>query len=201
MRKSRYSSPCLSASPLIPPSPTSFLLSFLFPLPLVVYSSAPPSFCLSVFFFSTRLLCALPVSQRIPLVAQLRDSAGKLRLFKARSAGKASSCWREAAWTWRTSPSCLHTLAHKHTRLVLKHSPLLPCLPAFPTWKMPVRVRFLVFAVVVDICDRNKGDIFSSWHTLTRTCILQRVNGLYFCKLNKSNPLVTPLVMAYLIWI
>lgn len=98
------------------------LLSFTLLLSLAISSSAPPSFCLplplSFFFFpplSTRLLCALPVSQRIPLVAQLRDSAGKLRLFKARSAGKASSCWKEAAWTQRTSPH-VYTLAHKHRR-------------------------------------------------------------------------------------
>lgn len=135
-------------------------MSFLLPLPLVVYSSLAhhlficPSLPLSVsvFFFSslsTRLLCALPVSQRIPLVAQLRDSAGKLRLFKARSAGKASSCWKEAAWTWRTSPSCLHTLAHKHRHTHVSFwstAFLLPCLPAFPTWKMPFLVRFFLSA-------------------------------------------------------
>lgn len=96
---------------VIPVTPPSCRLLFSrspslhLPLPLSVSLSF-------LFLLSTRLLCALPVSQRIPLVAQLRDSAGKLRLFKARSAGKASSCWKEAAWTWRTSPSCLHTLAH-----------------------------------------------------------------------------------------
>lgn len=67
-------------------------------------SSAPPVFFQSTLpslslFLPPSLLSTLPVfsalrpvSPRIPLVAQLRDSAGKLRLFKARSAGKASSC-------------------------------------------------------------------------------------------------------------
>lgn len=116
---------CHHLSQLLPPSVYPSLLSFTLLL-LAISSSAPPSFCLplslSVFFLprSTRPLCALPVSQRIPLVAQLRDSAGKLRLFKARSAGKASSCWKEAAWTRRTSP---HVYTHTHTRLILKAQP------------------------------------------------------------------------------
>lgn len=151
MRKSRHISVTVSlpASIFFPPSlllPSSFYSltppscrlrfsrspSLHPPLPLSVYPS------LSVFFLplSTRLPCALPVSQRIPLVAQLRDSAGKLRLFKARSAGKASSCWKEAAWT-ANQPSCLHTRTHKHRHMHTSHSEsaasLLPCLPAFQT--------------------------------------------------------------------
>lgn len=125
-----YSSlpPPPSLLPSVFPSFYTSLSSFTL-LSLTISSPAPPSFCLPrslpVFFLllSTCLLCALPVSQRIPLVAQLRDSAGKLRLFKARSAGKASSCWKEAAWTRRTSPN-VYTLAHintdTHTRLILK---------------------------------------------------------------------------------
>lgn len=111
------------------------------PLPLS-FPSAPP---LPLFFHCLLVFCALPVSQRIPLVAQLRDSAGKLRLFKARSAGKASSCWREAAWTWRTSPR-VYTLARINTdaractntraraQAFDSAQPLLlACLPAFQT--------------------------------------------------------------------
>lgn len=113
------------------------------PLPLSFPSAPPPS--LPPFFHCLLVFCALPVSQRIPLVAQLRDSAGKLRLFKARSAGKASSCWREAAWTWRTSPR-VYTLAsintdarvrtntHARTQAFDSAQPLLlACLPAFQT--------------------------------------------------------------------
>lgn len=113
-----------SLSHLLSSSPPSFRpssLSSLYPSPLFIYSFLSRHLFIrpSLFFFlplSTRLLCALPVSRRIPLVAQLRDSAGKLRLFKARSAGKASSCLKEAAWTQRTSPD-VYTLAHKQTHM------------------------------------------------------------------------------------
>lgn len=123
MKKSRNISVTipLPSTPFFPPS---FLPSSLYPSPLFIYSFLSrhlfirPSLFLPLFFLplSTRLLCALPVSRRIPLVAQLRDSAGKLRLFKARSAGKASSCLKEAAWTQRTSPD-VYTLAHKQTHM------------------------------------------------------------------------------------
>lgn len=153
---------------LLPSYPSLLSLTFLL---LTISSSAPPAFCLappislSFFFHCLLVFCASLVSQRIPLVAQLRDSAGKLRLFKARSAGKASSCWKQAAWTWRTS-SHVYTLAHintdTHTHTSLFYPAfLLACLPSFQTWKMPFSVRFTVFTLAVDICDWNKGGIFS----------------------------------------
>lgn len=136
MRKCRHISVTISlTASSLPPAPSFLLPStppsclfyaslarHLFIRPSLFLSAPLPlSFSLSFFFHSLLVFCALPVSQRIPLVAQLRDSAGKLRLFKARSAGKASSCWKEAAWTWRTSPH-VYTLAHINTDTHTSHS-------------------------------------------------------------------------------
>lgn len=93
------------------------------------------------------------------------------------------------------------THPHTNTDARTSHSEAQPSITTSPCISNLTDVRFSPFVLVVDICDGNKGDIFSWWHALTCTHILWRVNGLYFCKLNKSNPLVTPLVMAYLIWI
>lgn len=178
MKKSRNISVTipLQSTLFFPPSFLPSSLYSLYPSPLFIYSFLsrhlfipPPSFCLplslslSLFFLplSTRLLCALPVSRRIPLVAQLRDSAGKLRLFKARSAGKASSCLKDAAWTQRTSPD-VYTLAHKQTHM--SHSEAYSfyysvfqlfkpgichltqkCLPLFQLWTFVTETRVIYF--------------------------------------------------------
>lgn len=115
----RLSSSCLLApflSPLLLARHLFIPLSL--PLSLLsLFSSPPPPHC-------------LPVSHWIPLVAQLPDSAGKLRLFKAKV------CWedqqllleggkdggkeggREAARPDQPqvfTNVCAHTRAHKHT--------------------------------------------------------------------------------------
>lgn len=121
--------------------------SFLFHSPLCRLLLSPPPLAppsLPSLFFSAvgSFSMCFSVSQRIPLVAQLRDSAGKLKLFKARSAGKASSWWREAAWTRPNSP-CVYTQTQTYTSCLLHmHNALLACLSAFQIWEIPLHQRF-----------------------------------------------------------
>lgn len=142
----------------------SFLPPLSFTLPsLAISSSAPPSLALSpslCLFFSllllpsTRLLCASPVSQRIPLVAQLRDSAGKLRLFKARSAGKARSCWKRGSLDTANQPLMFtHCLTHTHTSHSESTAFSITMSPCISNLKDAIRRETLFFFWSWTFCD------------------------------------------------
>lgn len=197
-----------SLSHLLPSSlPHSFLPPFTPPLfsftlfSLAISLFAPPSFSLFFSFLCLLVFYVLCLSRGGFLWwPNYEIQQANWGCLKQGLLGRLAAAWKRLLG--HSEPVLMFTHLHinRHTCLILRHTLSITVSSSFSNLEYAIWRKNVCYCFSCGHLWQKQGwYIFTIAHTSTR--VVWRVNGLYFCKLNKSNPLVTPLVMAYLIWI